>query len=106
MIDVTDDTFYAEVLSQKAPVLVDFWATWCQPCQKMVSLLEDAEAQMGEKIKVVKANVEECGAVAASYSIRSLPTLIVFKNGSPMAILAGAAIGSKSIVPWVKDAIA
>ena len=80
-INVTKDNFDAEVLQSDKPVLVDFWASWCGPCRMVGPIIEEI-AQEREDIKVVKINVDEEPELAARYQIMSIPTLMVFKNGS------------------------
>lgn len=81
---MTDKNFKKEVLESKEPVLVDFWAPWCGPCQ-MMSPIVDALAKEYEakKMKVGKFNVDENGDVPSKYGVMSIPTLIIFKNGKP-----------------------
>lgn len=77
---LTKDNFKKEVLDSKSPILVDFWATWCGPCQMMLPILEDF-AKSNPDIKVGKVNVDEQPELAGEYGIMSIPTLITFKNG-------------------------
>ncbi len=81
VITGSDDTFDAEVLKSDLPVLVDFWAPWCGPCQIIAPVVEEiAEAQKG-KLKVVKMNVDENSQAPQAYGIMAIPTLILFKGG-------------------------
>lgn len=77
---LTKDNFKKEVLDSKSPILVDFWATWCGPCQMMLPILEDF-AKSNPDIRVGKVNVDEQPELAGEYGIMSIPTLIAFKNG-------------------------
>ena len=77
---LTKDNFKKEVLDSKSPILVDFWATWCGPCQMMLPIIEDF-AKSNLDIRVGKVNVDEQPELAGQYGIMSIPTLIAFKNG-------------------------
>jgi thioredoxin 1 len=85
---VTDKTFAAEVLGSDKPVLVDFWASWCGPC-RMLSPVVDEIAEENPQYKVCKVNVDEEPALAASFGVMSIPTLIVFKNGEKAVSAVG-----------------
>lgn len=82
MADVTDQTFDAEVLQSDKPVLVDFWAVWCGPCQVQGPIVEEVAAVVGDKAKVLKLNVDENPVNAQKYGIMSIPTLMVFNRGA------------------------
>lgn len=79
---ITDANFDSEVLRSTKPVLVDFWAVWCGPCQMQGPIVEDVAKEMAGKAKVGKLNVDENPQVAQKYSVMSIPTLMVFKNGT------------------------
>lgn len=89
MADVTDQSFEKEVLKSDKPVLVDFWAVWCGPCQVQGPIVEDVASAMGESAKVVKVNVDENPNVAQQFGIMSIPTLMIFKNGNPVKQFIG-----------------
>ncbi|MBI5019744.1 thioredoxin [Candidatus Gottesmanbacteria bacterium] len=82
MADVTDQTFEAEVMKSTVPVLVDFWAVWCTPCQIQGPIVEDVATTLGDKVKVVKLNVDENPVYAQKFGIMSIPTMMIFKNGA------------------------
>ncbi len=86
---VTEQTFESEVLGSEQPVLVDFWAEWCGPCHAIAPVLDQIAAERDE-LKVVKLNIDEQPAVAQRYGVMSIPTLILFKDGEPVAAAVGA----------------
>ena len=81
IIEVTDDSFQAEVLESETPILVDFWAPWCAPCRAIAPLLEEIAADRDD-VRIVKLNVDENQVTAAQYQILSIPSLILFSNGA------------------------
>lgn len=78
---VTDESFENDVINADTPVLVDFWAEWCRPCQMLLPVVEEVAGEYAGKIKVTKLNVEENNQTPAKYSIVGIPTLLVFKGG-------------------------
>ena len=87
----TDKDFQDEVLSSELPVLVDFWAEWCGPCKMIGPILEELASEMEGKIKIVKVDVDSNSQTAMNYAIRSIPTLIIVKDGSVKSQHIGAA---------------
>ena len=87
---VTDIDFEQEVLQAETPVLVDFWAEWCAPCKMVAPVLDDLANEYDGKIKFTKVDVDTNPETAMKYGIRSIPTLLVFKGGSPVDQLVGA----------------
>ncbi|WP_350335342.1 thioredoxin [Coralliovum pocilloporae] len=106
-INVTDASFQEDVLNSSEPVVVDFWAPWCGPCKALSPLLEDAAADLGGKVKVAKVNVDENQAVAANYGVRSIPMLLIFKDGEPAAMKIGVGgLNSKNdVVNWINGEV-
>jgi thioredoxin 1 len=90
ILDVNLDNFQAEVKNHKGPVLVDFWAPWCAPCHMMTPILEQVAAEMGDKIKVVKINIDENPDLAVRYQIRGIPAFAVLRDGAIMEAQVGA----------------
>ncbi len=80
-LEFTDQNFDQEVLKSNVPVLVDFWAPWCGPCQMMGPIIAELAEKIGDKAKVGKLNVDENGSVASQYGIMSIPALKIFKGG-------------------------
>jgi thioredoxin 1 len=87
---VTDQNFVSEVLQSDKPVLVDFWAEWCGPCKMVAPVLEEIAGEHGEKLRVVKLNVDENPETAAAYQVMSIPTMAVFVNGQVAKSIVGA----------------
>ncbi len=87
---VTDATFISEVLQADTPVLVDFWAEWCGPCLRVAPVLEEIAKEMGDKVKIVKLDIDANPNTARDYQVLSVPTLSVFKGGERVASVAGA----------------
>ena len=89
----TDQNFEAEVIKSDKPVLVDFWAPWCGPCQMMEPIVSELAKEMGDKVKIGKLNVDENSGVAEKYQIMSIPTVIIFKGGNVVKQLVGVQSG-------------
>ncbi|MGN1097408.1 MAG: thioredoxin [Clostridia bacterium] len=89
MTELTKDNFKDEVLNSEKPVLVDFFATWCGPCRMLAPTVEDIAADYGEKIKVVKADVDLMPEISMEYGIMSIPTLMLFKGGQAAGRMVG-----------------
>ena len=90
MAKIATNTSFDELLQSEKLVIVDFWATWCGPCRMLSPLLDEVEAEMADKIEVVKVNVDDADEVAMRYRIMSIPTLLFFKNGAMVDRSVGA----------------
>ncbi len=90
VVSVNDSMFEQEVLNAELPVLVDFWAEWCGPCKAISPILDDIAPNYTGKLKIVKVNVDENPSIPAKYSVRGIPTLILFKDGNAEATKVGA----------------
>jgi len=88
-LTLTDQSFEQEVLKSDTPVLVDFWAEWCQPCQMVGPVIEELAKEFEGKIKVGKMNVDENATVPGTFGIMSIPTILLFKEGKPVKTLVG-----------------
>lgn len=87
---VTDGEFKTEVIDSNIPVLVDFWAVWCGPCQMMGPVIDALAVEYEGKVKIMKINVDENPQTPAQYGVRGIPTLIIFKGGQEMQRIVGA----------------
>jgi thioredoxin 1 len=101
---VSDTNFETEVLKSKEPVVVDFWAEWCGPCKMIAPALEEIAGSLGDKVKIVKLNVDENPATAQKYGIMSIPTLMLFKNGELASRQVGAAPRQK-LEQWITASV-
>lgn len=90
IMEATDQNFEAEILKSQTPVLVDFWAVWCGPCQMVAPIVEELANEYDGKIKVLKLNTDENPDIAGKYGIMSIPTLLFFKGGQPVEKVIGA----------------
>ena len=101
---VTDQSFATDVLAADKPVLVDFWAEWCGPCKMIAPALEEIAGEIGERVDIVKLNIDENPETPGHYGVRGIPTMVLFKNGKPVAQKVGAAPRSQ-IQQWLESEI-
>ncbi len=87
---ITDSNFESEVLKSSQPVLIDFWATWCGPCRAIAPVVEQLAKEYAGKLKVGKVNIDEHPKTPTSYDVRSIPTLLLFKDGKVVGQIVGA----------------
>ncbi len=100
---VSDANFGEEVLSSKEPVLVDVWAEWCGPCRAISPVLEELSAELKGKVKIVKLNVDENPNVTVKYGVRSIPTMILFKDGEAADMKIGAGTPKAGLAKWLES---
>ena len=101
-IDITDDSFNAEVVQSDTPVLVYFWAEWCGPCKMIAPIVEELAEEFGDKIKFTKLDVDTNPQSATNFGIRGIPTLLIFNGGKPVETVVGAV--PKSVLKKKLDA--
>jgi thioredoxin 1 len=90
ILDVTDATFENEILKSETPVIVDFWAEWCAPCRAIAPIVKELAARYSGRVKVVKMNIDENQGTPGRYGVRSIPTVLAFKNGTVVGQIVGA----------------
>jgi thioredoxin 1 len=95
ILEISDSSFESEVLKSDKPVLVDFWAPWCGPCRAIAPVVEELASQFGQKVKFTKCNVDENPSTPTKYGIKSIPTLIFFKNGEVLDKIIGIVAKSR-----------
>ena len=101
---VTDASFAADVLASDKPVLVDFWADWCGPCKMIAPALEEISEELAGQVTIAKVDIMDSTDVAAKYGVQSIPLMVLFKNGEPVAQKLGAAPKSQ-LKGWLESVL-
>lgn len=101
-VDVSDVALDRHVRANEMPVVVDFWAPWCGPCRAMAPVYARAASELEPQVRLLKVNVEDYPAVAERFGIRGIPTLMLFRNGQPVAQTSGA-MDAVTLVRWVRS---
>lgn len=100
-VKINNSNFESDVLKSSEPVVVDFWAEWCGPCKMIAPALEEIATELAGQVKIAKVNIDENPELAAQYGVRSIPTLLLFKNGEIAANMVGAAPKGR-LADWIK----
>jgi thioredoxin 1 len=102
--NVTDNLFDEEVFKSEIPVLVDFWAEWCGPCRMLGPIIDELAKELVGKVKIVKMDIDKNPNIPSSLGIRSIPTMIIFKNGQQVATKTGV-LAKNAIEDWINSSI-
>lgn len=103
--ETTDKNFESDVLKAEKPVLVDFWAEWCGPCRQLGPIVDELSKDMAEKVTVLKVNIDKNPEAPTKYGVRGIPTLILFKDGKPVATKVGS-MPKSTLYNWVESELA
>jgi len=103
--ETTDQTFETDVINSSKPVLVDFWAEWCGPCRQLSPIIDELSKDKADKIEVFKINIDKNPEIPTKHGIRGIPTMILFKDGKPVATKVGA-LPKSALYDWVDDQLA
>lgn len=101
---VSDESFQEDVLNASGPVLVDFWAEWCGPCKQIGPILDELDTELSEQVTIAKVNIDDNPETPSKYSVRGIPTLILFQNGEVVGTKMGVDPKNK-LIEWIKNTI-
>ncbi|MCL6607391.1 MAG: thioredoxin TrxA [Geminicoccaceae bacterium] len=105
VLHASDTSFEKDVLKADKPVVVDFWAEWCGPCKMIAPYLDDIAAELGDRVRIVKINIDENPLTPTKYGVRGIPTLMIFKNGAAVATKVGA-LPKRQLQDWIEQSLA
>ena len=103
IVQLSDASFEADVIKADSPVLVDFWAEWCGPCRAIAPVLEELSEELQGKVKIVKLNVDENPSTTVKYGVRSIPTMILYKDGEAVDMKIGAGTPKAGLSKWLSS---
>lgn len=104
IVHISDESFEAEVLKASGPVLIDYWAEWCGPCKMIAPILDELAEEYGERVKIVKLNIDDNPETPPKYGIRGIPTLMLFKDGNVEATKVGA-VSKSQLADFIENNI-